>query len=621
MRVFLAVALVAMLMASPVLGGATDYSPAGMYDSCAEGTFGQNSSCLCNVPSDRVTVDNPVELVATSDYATSASRAGNSRLVDGNLVIFIEESVKYFDGVAVFADAPDSQCADLWNFTAEAALSDCNFKLRGEASFADVVTHCNMDTSTETNGDAVTTLFKLNFAWTNTETVPDGDRAGTGFNRTLRHLMPIHIKVPNTVEVELVEEVRVFAPVLLLSALTKQVVVGDLTNSATVPEAQVEIITSLQYPFKLTVGTDHVLASSDYTFSQAITENATDVATACPDTEGSPCTQKFTFKLTPNDHEATCTFDTGFTFNFVLSCQDDADQTKCPLRGDTLGEAGTTAAQLQFTIKSSSHCSSVVDAVTLLDNTIDTYSALNAGEGTTEHTDDVFSAADLKDDFLDGQVVYFVANVYSDKASLTASVIDVATLEGTVNGVETTYPLVLSGSNVNNAANTDWGHADVLDVSIQFGGPSTPNADGADKTKMSRPWLKLTLNTVAMGIQQDAIEELVMKMTIIVQYANAGQSEIVQSNNKVEVVMPLRTTGTSSVNAQAEIGVRGPTTSVGAALGDDGEYLGFSQAAVGGAVIAMVAVVAALVVAGATVRARRRAREYTTAGSTTSDMA
>jgi hypothetical protein len=536
--------------------------------------FSLGSTCACYVPSHRNRTDNPLQLDVLQ-----------TKLVGDNLRVVFRESLKYVDTAPFFGAALASQCMDHFTWTSEEDEGTCSRLWTGVAAWNKVynrgvgeddagtnTSDCRIVRTVNGEGNLV---FTVPFAVRNKELL-DPVR-NTELTRRLRHSMPFSIVFPTRVEVTS-GAVDVFSPVLTLGAVIKQSIVNAAVPGVT-PRAEVEVFSSLQWPFrfKSTAATWSALpvGVSAATGADAPTE-VTRAGYVCADGVagvGSECAQVWRAQFSPVAEQ--CRIDGTYELSYELECRAPRN-VDCPI------DATTRVARFRFALASSSFCTQVADEIGLA------ASMSSYLEATHQN---------VKDDFLDGQVVYFQVYVSSDKASIARTSLYELMVTKRAGAVAV---LELDLMNV--------GVATTLGTQMELT-PVAGGATGVGGLSVSSFSLRLKTGAAFLNIAQDGIETVDVTATMLVQYANAGQVTVLQVP-----VGSLSSFGNARGVAEAKLRVVGGVRAVDVdeekddtKSGAASSTGGIASSAFAGVVVALAAAVV-MVAAVAVVALRRRAR-------------
>jgi subtilase family serine protease len=284
------------------------------------------------------------------------------------------------------------------------------------------------------------------------------------------------------------------------------------------------------------------------------------------------CEQVWFAELAPNQatDPKTCTLDGDYEVSYDIQCRP-FRVPNCPLDKDT------NKAVVSFSLKSSNFCPQVVDALSL------------------EYSFNVYQFADfsaVKDDFLHGQVMYFTIPVRSREASLAAAHIwDLSLKKTNVNGVNSTLVLIANGLPTQLAS-------DNFNLTVAGGLPVAANV-------FSVPRFNMTLNTFFLGVPEDRQEVIEFTARIRLQYANAGQAQLLSvtfDSADLQAGRGVQDVGASKTVVIERRGAGGKN----AILGDNGKPTLTGAIALGAICVAGVA----LIVVAAIAIDRRRSRKY-----------
>jgi fibro-slime domain-containing protein len=197
--------------------------------------------------------------------------------------------------------------------------------------------------------------------------------------RIIQSVLRIKLRFQRYVQVTVAQNPTVFSTKQLGAAITKQIVAIDLGSPALV-----EIVTVLNYPYKLSLG--------DLTsFPTGKVANYTYTPFDCTVTAGQQCRQKWDalMQLTPE----TCTLNGNYRMDWTTACGAGLDSVTCPLN------TGDLPTNVQFTLQSENFCAEVTVDVGLV--------------GTlTSYLDNTFTTK--KNAFIVGRTAYFLVDVNSD---------------------------------------------------------------------------------------------------------------------------------------------------------------------------------------------------------------
>eukprot|EP01080_Neovahlkampfia_damariscottae_P012524 gene12524-6347_t len=203
---------------------------------------------------------------------------------------------------------------------------------------------------------------------------------GQSIQRYIKRVIPLSVKFQTRVSVS--TDIKVFAPVAMFTAITKQEYIEGPPKSG-----DFEFITSLQYPFQL----DTTNLNVDE-FPSGLVPTLKDISDECKPNQ--PCTQKFAMKL---EVKGACSFTGTYKMKLKLKCHPSiTNAADCPLDSNR-------DVTIEISANSENFCSVVNVNINL--------------SGTLKSYQDV-SHTIRKDAFLLGQTSFFKAEVSSPKATL-----------------------------------------------------------------------------------------------------------------------------------------------------------------------------------------------------------
>lgn len=150
----------------------------------------------------------------------------------------------------------------------------------------------------------------------------------------------------------------------------------------------------------------------------------------------------------------------------------------------------------------------------------------------------------------------------------------------------------MANGNIVSAFSTDFGP-----VTNALGLAAGVNAESTSS-------LTFRVNSIALGLAQDEIKPITIDFVVAVQYANAGQVNLVSTTTEV-----LSSSGRATSEVSGSFRAAGPV-SAAPSSSSKASYAGLSAPAAGVALVAIVAAVAAAVVVTARVRANRVVQRY-----------
>eukprot|EP01080_Neovahlkampfia_damariscottae_P003115 gene3115-5285_t len=203
---------------------------------------------------------------------------------------------------------------------------------------------------------------------------------GQSIQRYIKRVIPLSVKFQTRVSVS--TDIKVFAPVAMFTAVTKQEYIEGPPKSGLF-----EFITSLQYPFQLDTTNLNV-----YEYPVGLVPTLRDISGECKPNQ--PCTQKFAIDL---DVKGACSFTGTYKMKYQLKCHPSiTNAADCPLDANR-------EVTIEISANSENFCSVVNVNINL--------------SGTLKAYQDV-SHTIRKDAFLLGQTSFFKAEVTSPKATL-----------------------------------------------------------------------------------------------------------------------------------------------------------------------------------------------------------
>jgi hypothetical protein len=344
-----AVALAAGAQITDLAGNALQGSAsASTLFQCAPDYFGRR--CLCHIPVLPLRTEYPVRLVA-------GAGAENSRLQNDALTLAFHESLKYdptltrvdfasncpalttiakwsyVDQEGTGNPAVDGSCVRVWAVQAPWASV---FRLEGGELNCGLLQR-ELAAATEfTTALRVTSVER--FRNERNELVP----------RSVNHSLPFSLSFPTQTafpQAQIVAYSEVFTAV----AVTQQ----EARVTATGYEAQIDLFTSVQWPFYLK-SAQPAPAVSIPSFAQGgFAVDSFTMPAECAFGATGLCTNTWTLRLT--DTNARCHFGGSYSVTFELGCR----SADCPL------DAATRTATVSFLLTSSPHCPAVVETIGL----------------------------------------------------------------------------------------------------------------------------------------------------------------------------------------------------------------------------------------------------------------
>ena len=382
---------------------------------CPVNTFGDDCVCTTTTRGD-----------TTEDMALLA---GTTRVQGGNLVISFTEPRKYRYSSAIrpeihFQDKDgnvdedqfskcdihfswvvsedDSSCDGLRTWTGTAPITSV-------FNGADGCVHETPETTTL--DDVPVDIASLYFTVTNGEYVEtiDGDsddQTGTGTGeyilRVVEHALPFKIAFQKQIDVE-VSNIEVYSEVVTAKATVAQVIgTVDISGTATA-FVDVDLYTRVQHPFQLAYKS---FSQATTSFTLSNTESVIDVGYTCDDVDNSDCERQFRVRIT--DNVDACNFDGSYTVVFDVLCNPDG-RSDCPL-------AGGETVSVTFVLDTNSHC-----ADTVL-QTVDVQGELTSYDSDSRDT--VYS------EFIDEDIMYFQAELFSAETGLRSAVLRTVSING-----------------------------------------------------------------------------------------------------------------------------------------------------------------------------------------------
>eukprot|EP01080_Neovahlkampfia_damariscottae_P005533 gene5533-9355_t len=194
---------------------------------------------------------------------------------------------------------------------------------------------------------------------------------GQSIQRYIKRVIPLSVKLQTRVSVS--TDIKVFAPVTMFTAITKQEYIEGPPKSG-----DFEFITSLQYPFQLDTSNLNVNE-----FPSGLVPTLKDISDECKPNQ--PCTQKFSMKL---EVKGVCSFTGTYKMKLKLKCHPSiTNAADCPVDSNR-------DVTIEISANSENFCSVVNVNINL--------------SGTLKSYQDV-SHTIRKDAFLLGQTSFFKA--------------------------------------------------------------------------------------------------------------------------------------------------------------------------------------------------------------------
>jgi hypothetical protein len=342
---------------------------------CTENFYGPN--CQCYVPSFFLITDHPPVL----DLANSGFKTKNT------LYLSVIDSVKYYNTKITFKNQLDNTCD--YPSASQAVTWDVNFNPNDCTNVYNVVIPWNIAWPTcvfDRQEDNQYLIFTGDMIIEHDENLGQLSPSRPGeLIRNITNNLLFQVKFPKSVSFS--TDIQVFAPVNVLAAIVGQQFDSGYPLNTGI--AHITLLTTVQYPFKLTLP---VSISSNLP-GVTLTIN---LAVDCSGT-GSVCEQYWVYTITPNDE--MCNFNGIYTFEFYLTCT----SSDCPL------DPNTNTGSIVMDLTSENFCPQIVETIDLT--------------GTLQTFQDSLHSIP-KDDFLIDQVVYFKSLVSSTEANIVSSVVN-----------------------------------------------------------------------------------------------------------------------------------------------------------------------------------------------------
>lgn len=380
---------------------------------CDPGFYG--TDCLCDLPTLPTTTTRPAYVVNADTPNNPPVRSGIS---SGSLSLVIAESLKYSrrgSGDAIFS-LGTSACSSTmtWSKHQTAGGADAEFDCSrlwvGVIPVSNIFgAACGAVEATAANGFR---RFIYDLRWNVTETFTLSN--GVSQTREIEASVPFEVQFLTDVAIT-AGNVQAFSQIAVLSAISNQAITatGTVTRGG-----QVQIFTSVQYPFSLTGltlggapssnGGQPVAPASGVHFPADVTVtvgNSGSPDQACGSvTNGQICTQKFTFNLAATAGTGSgerCDMNGAYTFWASVQCVEGA-AANCPL--DPVNQFASSVVALTVTLTTGNFCPQVVDTVGI------------SGSLTSYETN---SFTIQKDDFLQGQRMFFRLSMKAAQATLS----------------------------------------------------------------------------------------------------------------------------------------------------------------------------------------------------------
>jgi hypothetical protein len=529
-------------------------------------------------PAQLLTTDLPLSLDASlASFSANTLRVG------------YRESMRY--AVAnlnqrAFGDTERSDCQGHWSWSVVRYIggSECARAWQGSApwesvykSGANPTTGCGI----RRDDDPERFTFSADFSVTTEESLPPiHSEART---RRLEHALPFQVIfnrtaafVSNFSDTEN-GGIVVSAPVVVVAAIARQEVIGQ---PPALVGAAVDLITTVQWPFKLTQPVFSMIAGvvppaqGGVLAAGAIAPAVgSPISATCNDVNGQLCGIVWRLPLTSTAQ--TCNFNGEYRVSFTVACHNSVvAANNCPLT------AVESTAELSFTLASSSHCAEVVATVGLVP------SLLTFDRNLVP-----------QDDFLVDDTVTARLSVKSPTATLRSASLVAAELAllDAANEVVTSHVLRTAG--VNSAT----GNAMVLTQTVA-GGAAAPGVNSVVQ-------FTLALSSAYLSLPPDGSRRLRLVATVAVVYESTGQSALLEWRSDGEGAGTLnvaeRATARRVMSARVPRSDSPPAEASGGSGGVLGGLSVTAAAAVGGVALVVAALVIAVVVA---LRRRRGAQ-------------
>jgi hypothetical protein len=411
-----------------------------------------------------------------------------------------------------------------------------------------------------------TVLFTLDFGVENKEQLPAV--RDTVRNRVLLNKMPLQVVFTTNVTVSS-SPVDVFAPVLLIAAVTRSNVNGDLATPGAPITLELDVLTSLQWPFELSAAVASVAPSSRVASSSSVVN--VEPASACSQTAtDSLCLQRW--RVTYTGLASICDFDGSYAMAFTVGCRT-GRAGNCPI------DAATDAASLAYVLDTPSFCPVVADNI-----------GITAEMITYERP----AFLDVKDDFLDAQRVYAEVAVTSATSSITRTVLWTVTFDRLSAGSPSSYTLIQNGAPVTTGA------VAALAVTSQEGGFGAPGV-------ASRSRFSFAISASSLALAEDAIVSFSLTALVRIQYENSGQVSVLH-RAEFDTATPLATVGSQSdsVSRTIRINTAGASGRGSGVASQSRQVFGMPQAQAGLLIVGVAALVIIAVGAAVVVRHRRQ---------------
>lgn len=335
--------------------------------------------CQCNIWSNLTITDLP-----------SFMLYGQSGIVADNLTLVVIESLKYQNTTFNFTN---DECQKHWTWTSEMLTKndECERRWVGTAPWNKVWSPGAADAcGFFRREDDSNIYFDVDFRAESKEKLPLV--RGEHPIRELVFRLPFTVAFPKFVAITQPARVQAFAQVLLVSAVSEQLV--QFQPASSLISGSVQLTTSLQWPFELTAPSwlstradiNRVLLQAD----------AGDAGPCDQQTAGSVCIQRWRFVVRPG--AGLCDLTGVYELGFTVRCRT-GRAADCPILPDT----DESRASLQVSLATGDLCPRVVDTI-------------NVTMALSTYEDAALQLA--KDEFIDPQRLYARLDVVSARASL-----------------------------------------------------------------------------------------------------------------------------------------------------------------------------------------------------------
>ena len=435
---------------------------------CPENYYGPN--CQCNINSDHLETDLPPVLnVIDSGF--------NEMNV---LTLHLQNSVKYYHTDITFKNSLNEACdypfasdGVSWLKYFNEDTCENNFVIRipwTKAWPKCVFRRTETEVDITFDGEMIVTNYERLDSLSN-------NRPGN-ITRKIESRIPFSVVFPNRINV-VYGGIDVYANVSVLASIIEQSVNSDLPISG-----KVQLVTSVQHPFRINNGT---IIGDNSKFLLSVSNNHDDCDTEL-------CNQYWDIKIFPLT--GICNLNGLYTFEFTLECSS-STQNNCPL------DENTNTGYIIFILESEHFCPQIVEKINIFAN-------LQLFQ-ESEHLN-------LKSDFLLHQTVYIKLGLIST--------------EGTIVGTQIKYAKITF---------PDWSISVLLDnYSLTIDGHT---CDFQVINNVAENYIQFYVDPSIFDIPEDKFKKVTITFLVDVEFLNTNKRDSEHQYQSVESLAIFRAEG------------------------------------------------------------------------------